>query len=58
MRKIKCLLSRLLCMVIVFYGILFLVPFFAVAQEGSYFEEQDELEANVNIEISWNKHDE
>jgi len=58
MRKIKCLLSRLLFMVIVFYGILFLFPFSAVAQEGSYFEEQDELEANVNIEISWNKHDE
>jgi len=58
MKKIKCLLPRSLFIVIVFYGILFLFPFSAVAQEGSYFEEQDELEANVNIEISWNKHDE
>jgi len=57
-KKIKCLLPRSLFMVIVFYGILFLFPFSAVGQEGSYFEEQDELEANVNIEISWNKHDE
>jgi len=58
MKKIKCLLLRSLFMMIVFYGILFLFPFSAVAQEGSYFQEQDELEANVNIEISWNKHDE